>query len=82
MPIQRRILNVGNSQAVTIPKSWLRTAEEVEGKKIIAIAMEVDGSIIMNPVFEKELKASVIPGKRATPALADPTFAGGKATNV
>ena len=72
MPIQRKILNVGDSQAVTLPKSWLRSAEEIEGKKIIAISMEVDGSITLNPVFEKELKASVIPCKRATLASNQP----------
>ncbi len=61
MPILRKILNVGDSQAVTLPKSWLRTAEEAEGKKAIAVAMEVDGSITLNPVFEKEQKAGVTP---------------------
>jgi antitoxin component of MazEF toxin-antitoxin module len=61
MPILRKILNVGDSQAVTIPKSWLRSAEDVEGKKVIAIAMEVDGSITLSPVFEKEQKTKPIP---------------------
>ncbi len=56
MPIIRKILNVGDSQAVTIPKSWLQAAENAEGKKIVAIAMEVDGSITLNPVFENQIK--------------------------
>jgi hypothetical protein len=29
-------------------------AEEKEGKKIVAVAMEVDGSITITPIFEKE----------------------------
>jgi hypothetical protein len=29
-------------------------AEEKEGKKIVAIAMEVDGCLTLTPIFEKE----------------------------
>ena len=61
MPILRSIINLGKSQAVTLPKSWLRNAEDTEGKKAVAIAMEIDGSITLKPVFEKEQKASVPP---------------------
>jgi hypothetical protein len=53
MPIVRKILNVGDSQAVTIPKSWLRNAAEAKGKKIVAIAMEVSDTITLKPIFEK-----------------------------
>ncbi len=79
MPLVRKLLNLGNSQAVTIPKSWLENAEEIEGKKVIAVAMEVDGSLTLNPVFEKEPKASALPRKenRASPAV--PTIEGGNA---
>jgi antitoxin component of MazEF toxin-antitoxin module len=54
MPIIRKILNVGDSKAITIPKSWLESAEENAGKKIIAIALEVDRVITISPVFEKD----------------------------
>jgi len=54
MPIIRKILNVGDSKAITIPKSWLKSAEENAGKKIIAIALEVDRVITISPVFEKD----------------------------
>ncbi len=56
MPIIRSILNLGNSKAVTIPKSWLANAENQTGKKGIAIAMDVNESITLQPVFEKETK--------------------------
>ena len=57
MPIIRSILNLGNSKAVTIPKSWLTNAEDQTGRKIIALAMEIDGTITLQPVFEKEPEA-------------------------
>ena len=57
MPIIRSILNLGNSKAVTIPKSWLTSAEDKTGRKIIALAMEIDGTITLQPVFEKEPEA-------------------------
>ena len=52
MPIIRALTVSGDSKVVTIPASWLRYAEEKKHKKIIAIAMEVNGSIILKPIFE------------------------------
>ena len=60
MPIVRSIINVGNSKAVTIPKSWLTNAEDQTGRKIIALAMEVNGTITIQPIFEKETKQEII----------------------
>jgi antitoxin component of MazEF toxin-antitoxin module len=54
MPIIRKILKVGDSKAITIPKSWIENAEQAVGKKIIAIAMEVDRVITLEPIFAKE----------------------------
>ena len=54
MPILRKIIQVGASRAVSLPKSWLENAEQESGKKIIAIAMEVDGSIILKPIFQEK----------------------------
>jgi hypothetical protein len=56
MPIIRALTVSGDSKVVTIPASWLRYAEEKKHKKIVAIAMEVNGSIILKPIFE-EVKA-------------------------
>jgi len=53
MPIIRRILRVGASKAISLPKSWLQYAEEKAGRKIIAVALEVDNIITIQPVFEK-----------------------------
>jgi hypothetical protein len=56
MPIIRKILNIGDSKAVTLPKSWIENAEEGAGLKVIALALEVNGSIVLQPVFEKKIK--------------------------
>jgi hypothetical protein len=53
MPIIRRIIAIGHSKAITIAKSWITNAEDEAGKKVIALALEVDGSITLQPVFEK-----------------------------
>ena len=54
MPLVRKILPIGDSKGITLPKSWLENAEQEAGKKIIAVTMEVNGSITLNPVFEKK----------------------------
>ena len=54
MPIIRRIITIGHSKAITIPKSWITNAEDEAGKKVIALALEVNGSITLQPVFDKE----------------------------
>jgi antitoxin component of MazEF toxin-antitoxin module len=56
MPIIRKLIIVGNSQAVTIPNTWLSYAEQQKNKKIIAIAMEINGCITLNPIFENKTK--------------------------
>jgi len=53
LPILRKILEVGCSKCISLPKSWLSDAEEKAGKKIVMIAMEVNGKLILQPVFEK-----------------------------
>ena len=45
MPIVRKLMDVGNSKSITLPKSWIESAEQQAGKKIIAIALEVNGKI-------------------------------------
>lgn len=54
MPITRKIIRHGNSRVVSLPKSWLVNAEEKAGKKIVAVALEVNNVITVAPVFEKE----------------------------
>ncbi len=58
MPIVRKLMDVGNSKSITLPKSWIENAEQQAGKKIIAMALEVNGKITLQPVFSKEPEAN------------------------
>jgi len=57
LPIIRKLTCVGDSKGVTLPKSWIENAEQEAGKRIVAIALEVDRVITISPVFEKKLEA-------------------------
>ena len=54
MPILRKLTTVGDARGITLPKSWIEYTEAEAGKKIVNIALEVDGEITLKPVFEKE----------------------------
>jgi hypothetical protein len=56
MPIIRSVIDLDHSKAVTIPKSWITNAEDQRGKKVVALSMEVNGTITLQPIFEKETK--------------------------
>jgi hypothetical protein len=62
MPIIRKLLNLGDSKAVTLPKSWLANAEANAeyGKKIVALALEVNGVITITPVFSPAVEPKII----------------------
>jgi antitoxin component of MazEF toxin-antitoxin module len=53
MPIVRKIFEIGNSKAVTIPKSWLEYFEKEKGVRIEKVAIEVNGVLKVKPVLEK-----------------------------
>lgn len=54
MPIIRKLTCIGDARGVTLPKSWIAEAEEVAGKRMVALKLEVDGVITLAPVFAKE----------------------------
>lgn len=54
MPLIRKLMDLKTSRAITLPASWLKNAENEEGAKIIAIALEIDKIITIAPVFEKK----------------------------
>ncbi len=47
---------MGAARGISLPKSWIQNAEEEAGRKIVAIAMEVNGAITITPIFEKQKK--------------------------
>ncbi|MCJ7560348.1 hypothetical protein MUO79_06980 [Candidatus Bathyarchaeota archaeon] len=58
MPIVRKLTTVGDSKGITLPKSWIDNAEQEAGKKMVAIALEVDRIITLQPIFEKKEDAT------------------------
>jgi antitoxin component of MazEF toxin-antitoxin module len=54
MPIIRKLVQVGGSQGVTIPKSWIENVERQTGQKLTELAIEINGIIKIAPVVIKE----------------------------
>jgi antitoxin component of MazEF toxin-antitoxin module len=54
MPIIRKILRVGNSKAVSIPKSWLEFYERDGGFVITEVAIEVDKVLTITPILPRK----------------------------
>jgi len=52
MPIIRRLIRIGRSRAVVLPKGWLDYYERQEGKKIEAVIIEVNRKLTIEPLFE------------------------------
>jgi antitoxin component of MazEF toxin-antitoxin module len=55
MPIIRKLVQVGGSQGVTIPKGWIEAVERKTGQKLTELALEINGVIKIAPVIEKEV---------------------------
>ena len=64
MPIERKLIFVGDSRCVSLPALWLDIHEKRENKKIVAISMEVGNTITLQPIFEKESKLHSEPAKQ------------------
>jgi antitoxin component of MazEF toxin-antitoxin module len=53
MPIIRKIRKTGDSQGITLPKSWLDYIERETGHRPTEVALEVDGTIIVTPIIKE-----------------------------
>ena len=56
MPIIRKVIQVGTSRAVCLPKSWLELIERETGKTIKEVAVEVNGVLTIQPIIPKNPK--------------------------
>ena len=54
MPIRRKVCKIGTGFAVFLPKSWVSLLEEKHGR-VEAVTMEVDGQLIIKPIFKEEV---------------------------
>jgi len=53
MPIIRKVIDVGRSKAVTIPKTWLEYHEREVGRKIEYVTIEVNRTLKIAPYFPR-----------------------------
>jgi len=54
MPIIRKIIQVGTSRAISIPKSWLDYYERETGVEIKEVAMEVNKILTITPILKNK----------------------------
>jgi antitoxin component of MazEF toxin-antitoxin module len=53
VPLIQKIIQVGDSRAVTIPKSWLVYYERQSGQRINEVAVEVNGKLTIRPILKE-----------------------------
>jgi len=53
MPIIRKLIQVGTSKAITIPKSWLEYFKIHEGIEITEVAVEINKILKIMPILPK-----------------------------
>ena len=58
MPLVQKIIQIGDSRAVTIPASWLAYDERQKGQTIKEVAVEVNGKLTIRPIL-KEVQLNV-----------------------
>jgi len=59
LPIIRKVIDVGRSKAVTIPKSWLQYYEKEKGETIKQVTIEVNEVLRIAPFLPKETKKAL-----------------------
>jgi len=56
LPLIRKIISIGNSKAVCLPKSWLDYYERELGEEITKVCVEMEGMILTIYPFEAKKK--------------------------
>jgi len=56
MPIIRKVIELGNSKAICIPKSWFEYYEKETGQKIDEVSIEVNRELKILPYTPKKEK--------------------------
>ena len=59
MPMKKRLIKVGNSRAVVIPRDWLKYYEEKAGQPIKNILMELGNVITISIAKENENRVEI-----------------------
>lgn len=61
IPLIRKIMKVGNSNAVALPASWLRFHQQQSDQTIREVAIEVDGALRICPIFDSVKNEKKVP---------------------
>ena len=59
MPIIRKVIQVGNSKAISLPKSWLLWLEREYGVEITEVIVEIDRFLTIQPILKKKQELTV-----------------------
>ncbi len=51
MPLIQKIIQVGDSKAITIPKSWLEYYERQTGNSITEVSVEITDRLVILPLI-------------------------------
>jgi antitoxin component of MazEF toxin-antitoxin module len=54
LPIIRKVVEIGHSKAVFIPKTWFEYYEQESGQRIEKVAIEVNQVLKITPVIKKK----------------------------
>jgi antitoxin component of MazEF toxin-antitoxin module len=54
LPIIRKVIKVGDSLGITLPRSWIAFFENETGTKITQVAIEVDRVLTVSPILPKK----------------------------
>lgn len=56
IPIIRKVLEVGNSKCIAIPKSWFKFIENETGQEVKEVAIVVNRKLTIEPYFKRKEK--------------------------
>jgi len=54
MPLIRKVVEIGHSKAVFIPKTWLEYYEQESGQRIEKVAIEVNQTLKITPIIKQK----------------------------
>ncbi|RLI19439.1 hypothetical protein DRO54_08470 [Candidatus Bathyarchaeota archaeon] len=54
MPIIRKVIELGNSKVVALPKSWVNFYEQEAGVRVELVAIEVNEELKIRPYIPKK----------------------------
>lgn len=56
MPIIRKVIELGHSKAITIPKSWFEYLRRQTGIDITEVSIEVNKILKISPILQRKEK--------------------------